>query len=108
MERAVLALPVTPDALLLDACVIDLGCPQVGIINGDARCLSIAAASILAKVTRDRMMVDSHHEDPRYGFDRHKGYGTEGHIAALREHGLSSLHRRSFACLRPTGKDEAP
>ncbi|MDP9470671.1 MAG: ribonuclease HII [Chloroflexota bacterium] len=101
MERAVLALPVPPDALLLDACIIDLGCPQVGIVDGDARCLSIAAASILAKVTRDRMMVDCHHDDPRYGFNHHKGYGTAAHIAALRKHGLSPLHRHSFACLPP-------
>ena len=99
MERAVLALPVPPDALLIDACVVDLGCPQVGIIHGDAHCLSIAAASIIAKVTRDRMMVEHDATDPRYGFGRHKGYGTVSHLAAIRAFGLSPLHRRSFGCL---------
>lgn len=105
MERAVLALAIPPDALLLDACLIDLSCPQVGIVDGDAYCLSIAAASILAKVARDRMMAECHGRDPRYGFDRHKGYGTPAHIAALREHGLSRLHRRSFACLPRAAED---
>lgn len=99
MERAVLALPVPPEALLLDACVVDLGCPQVGIINGDAHCLSVAAASIIAKVARDRMMVEQDAADPRYGFARHKGYGTASHLAAIRAFGLSPLHRRSFGCL---------
>jgi ribonuclease HII len=97
MERAVLALPTAPSALLLDAAVTDLGLPQVGIIDGDATCLSIAAASIVAKVTRDRMMVDWHQVDNRYGFDQHKGYGTALHLRALRQHGPCALHRRSFA-----------
>jgi ribonuclease HII len=97
MERAVFALPQPPCVLLLDAAVTDLGLPQVGIIDGDATCLSIAAASIVAKVTRDRMMVDSHQMDSRYGFDQHKGYGTALHLAALRQHGPCALHRRSFA-----------
>jgi ribonuclease HII len=97
MERAVLALPETPCALLLDAAVTDLGMPQVGIIDGDATCLSIAAASIVAKVTRDRLMVECHQIDDRYGFDQHKGYGTALHLAALQHHGPCALHRRSFA-----------
>src|SRR5690606_38541845 len=77
MERAVLALPVPPDALLLDACTIDLDVPQVGAIDADAHCLSVAAASIVAKVTRDAMMVEHDAADPRYGFAGHKGYGTD-------------------------------
>jgi ribonuclease HII len=97
MERAVLALPRPPCALLLDAAVTDLGLPQVGIIDGDATCLSIAAASIVAKVTRDRLMMKCHQRDDRYGFDQHKGYGTALHLAALRQHGPCALHRRSFA-----------
>lgn len=97
MERAVLALPQAPCALLLDAAVTDLGMPQVGIIDGDATCLSIAAASIVAKVTRDRLMVECHQLDNRYGFDQHKGYGTALHLAALQQYGPCVHHRRSFA-----------
>jgi ribonuclease HII len=96
MERAVFALRGFPEVLLLDAFVTDLGIPQVGLIDGDARCLSIAAASIVAKVTRDRMMCDLHGIDRRYGFDQHVGYGTPAHLRALREHGPASFHRRSF------------
>lgn len=97
MQRAVLALPRQPDALVLDACVLDLGLPQVGLINGDATCLSIAAASIVAKVVRDRFMIEAHAADPRFGFDAHKGYGTSEHFRALACHGPGSLHRRCFA-----------
>lgn len=96
MERAVWALPVAADALLLDAFMIDSDLPQHGIIDGDALCLSIAAASVIAKVTRDRIMVDAHRCDDRYGFDRHKGYGAPTHLEALRRHGPCSLHRRCF------------
>lgn len=96
MERAVLALADEPDALLLDACVVDLGLPQVGPIRADASCLSVAAASIVAKVARDRMMVDQCRLDPRYGFSLHKGYGTAVHLAALRRYGPSAIHRRCF------------
>lgn len=101
MERAVLALPLAPDALLLDACVLDLGLPQVGLIDADARCLSVAAASIVAKVTRDRLMAEVDRLDPRYGFARHKGYGSSYHQARLAEHGPGPLHRRCFA---PVGR----
>lgn len=96
MERAVFGLDVEPDVLLLDAFVTDLDMTQVGLIDGDARCLSIAAASIVAKVTRDRLMIALHHSDCRYGFDRHVGYGTREHLVALREHGPAWFHRRSF------------
>ncbi len=103
MERAVLSLPVEPHALLIDATTLDLGLPQVGLIDGDARCLSIAAASILAKVTRDRIMVSHDARDPRYGFAVHKGYATRSHLAALMKHGPSALHRKTFAPVAQAG-----
>lgn len=97
MKRAVTALTPRPDVLLVDAFTIpDLSVPQRPIPQGDRRCSAIAAASILAKVTRDRLMHASHVEDPRYGYDRHKGYATAAHLNALRRHGYSPLHRRSF------------
>lgn len=96
MERAVLGLSCEPDALLLDAFVTDLSIPQIGLIDGDALCLSIAAASIVAKVTRDRLMFALHEADCRYGLDQHVGYGTRAHMSALRAHGPASFHRRSF------------
>lgn len=101
MQRAVLALPVEPEALVLDATTLDLDLPQVGLINGDAICLSVAAASIVAKVTRDRFMIECHEADPRFGFATHKGYCTEDHLTALALHGPCRLHRRSFA---PVGR----
>lgn len=97
MERAVWALPCVADALLIDAFTLDSDLPQHGIIDGDALCLSIAAASVIAKVTRDRIMVEAHRRDKRYGFDRHKGYGAPSHLDALRRHGPCGLHRRCFA-----------
>ncbi len=108
MERAVLSLPLEPDALLIDATTLDLGMPQVGLIDGDARCLSIAAASIVAKVTRDRLMIDYDARDPRYGFAAHKGYATPAHLEALARYGPSAIHRRSFApvAMAPQGACE--
>lgn len=100
MERAVSMLPMQPDALLLDAVVTDLGLPQVGLIDGDACCLSIAAASIVAKVLRDRLMEACHTKDSRYSFHRHKGYGTAVHLEAIERYGPCWLHRRSFAPVR--------
>jgi ribonuclease HII len=97
MERAIAALPVCPEALLLDATTLDVDLPQVGLIDGDARCISIAAASIVAKVTRDRFMIECHGVDPRFGFAIHKGYCTAEHLAALERHGPCRHHRRSFA-----------
>jgi ribonuclease HII len=103
MERAVFGLGSDPHALMLDAFVTDLPMPQVGLIDGDALCLSIAAASIVAKVTRDRLMIALHEFDCRYGFDQHVGYGTKAHLCALEKHGPAEFHRRSFrpvqACL---------
>lgn len=100
MEQAVLALPCTPDALLLDAMIIDLGLPQIGLIDGDAQSASIAAASIVAKVTRDALMVECDSSWPAYGFRQHKGYGVASHLAALAQFGPCPLHRRSFAPVR--------
>jgi ribonuclease HII len=101
MRCALDQLSPAPQALLLDAIQLPgLKVPQRSLIKGDARCLSIAAASIIAKVTRDRYMLALHEEYPHYGFDQHKGYGTPVHLAALRNHGATSHHRRSFAPVR--------
>ena len=97
MERAVLQLDVQAGALLIDACVIDLGLQQLGPIDGDALSLSIAAASIVAKVTRDRLMIDLALTETRYGFELHKGYCSPLHKARLAEHGPSVHHRRCFS-----------
>jgi ribonuclease HII len=97
MRRAVLALAPLPDAVLVDAFRIpDLPIAQRGVLHGDRRCAAIAAASIVAKVSRDRQMMAEHSNDPRYGYDRHKGYATAEHRAAVERFGYSSLHRRSF------------
>lgn len=101
MKDALAHLSLAPQALLLDALVLrDVALPQRALIKGDARCLSIAAASVIAKVTRDRLMVQLHKEYPAYGFDQHKGYGTPAHLAALRTVGVTAHHRRSFAPVR--------
>jgi ribonuclease HII len=97
MRRAVLALAPLPDAVLVDAFRIpDLPIAQRGVMHGDRRCAAIAAASIVAKVSRDRQMLAEHSNDPRYGYDKHKGYATAEHRAAVERFGYSSLHRRSF------------
>ena len=97
MRRAVMALAPLPDVVLVDAFRIpDLMMAQRGVLHGDRRCSAIAAASIVAKVTRDREMLAYHAEDPRYGYDRHKGYATADHLAAVARYGYSTLHRRSF------------
>lgn len=98
MRAALTQLSLQPQALLLDALTLpDIILPQRPLIKGDARSLSIAAASIIAKVTRDRLMVELHQQYPVYGFDRHKGYGTQAHLAALHRYGATPEHRRSFA-----------
>ena len=97
MRRAVLALVPLPDLVLVDAFrVPELPMAQRGVPHGDRRCSAIAAASIVAKVTRDRLMLDLHGRDPRYGFDRHKGYATADHLDAVARFGYSGVHRRSF------------
>ena len=101
MREALAQLTIPPQALLLDAIHLPgIELLQRSIIKGDALCLSIAAASIIAKVTRDRMMIQMHEHFPAYGFAQHKGYGTEYHLVALREHGATPHHRRSFAPVR--------
>lgn len=101
MKDALARLSPAPQALLLDALLLrDVDLPQRSLIKGDARCLSIAAASVIAKVTRDRLMLQLHQEYPDYGFDQHKGYGTPAHLAALQEHGATLHHRQSFAPVR--------
>ena len=97
MRQAVLALVPLPDLVLVDAFRIpDLPMAQQQVIHGDRRSAAIAAASIVAKVTRDRLMMALHASDPRYGFDRHKGYATADHLAAVARHGYSPAHRRTF------------
>ena len=97
MQRAVLTLAPLPDFVLVDAFrVPDLPMAQRAVVHGDARCTVIAAASIIAKVTRDRMMLELHVRDPRYGFDRHKGYATRVHLDAVSRFGYSEVHRQSF------------
>ncbi len=97
MQRAVMALMPQPDMVLVDAFRIpDLPMAQRGVIKGDRRCAAIAAASIVAKVTRDREMRALHQRDPRYGFERHKGYATAEHLEAVARFGYSDAHRRSF------------
>ena len=91
-------LDVKPDLIIIDALqhIDTAGVPYESIIKGDAKCYSIAAASILAKVTRDRIMREWDQVYPQYGFIQHKGYGTAKHISAIKEYGLCPIHRRSF------------
>ena len=97
MRRAVMAVAPLPDLVLVDAFRIpNLMMAQRGVLHGDRKCAAIAAASIVAKVTRDREMLAHHAADPRYGYDRHKGYATADHLAAVARYGYSALHRRSF------------
>lgn len=97
MQRAVMSLVPLPDIVLVDAFrVPGLPMAQRPVVHGDASCTAIAAASIVAKVTRDRAMVELHGTDPRYGFDRHKGYATRDHLDAVGRFGYSAAHRRSF------------
>jgi ribonuclease HII len=97
MVMAVANLKPRPDFLLIDGNVgIGWNCAQKAIVQGDARSVSIAAASIVAKVSRDRLMHGYHEAFPQYGFDRHKGYPTAAHCAAIARHGPCPIHRRSF------------
>lgn len=97
MRQAICKLNPAPDMLLVDAVTIpEVTTKQVGIVKGDAKSVSIAAASILAKVTRDHMMVELDEAYPEYGFAQHKGYGSAAHIEALKKYGPCPIHRESF------------
>jgi ribonuclease HII len=98
MLEALHGLGVEPDLVITDFVKLPgLTCPQRNLVDGDQRCATVAAASIVAKVTRDRLMVDADKQFPEYGFARHKGYATPDHLAALDRHGPCPLHRRSFS-----------
>ncbi len=98
MRTSLAALSIAADAALIDGKPVpNFPIPHRGIVKGDSLSLSIAAASIIAKVERDRLMRDFARQWPDYGFDRHKGYGTKQHLAALQKHGPCPIHRRSFA-----------
>lgn len=97
MEIAINKLSIKPDYLLLDAMKLPLPISQESIIKGDSKSVSIAASSVIAKVTRDRMMVEMGNEYPMYGFEQHMGYGTKFHLEALQKHGITEHHRKSFA-----------
>lgn len=97
MKRAVAQLSITPDQLLIDGNrLCDFGIPAESVVHGDSLSASIAAASVLAKVTRDDYMLEQARCYPEYGFDIHKGYGTKAHYAALEQHGASPIHRTTF------------
>ena len=101
MQRALEQLSVGPQHLLIDALrLLSVEIPQTALIKGDVRCLSIAAASVLAKSSRDALMRQLDDLYPGYGFARHKGYGTRAHLEALKSLGPCSIHRRSFAPLK--------
>ncbi|RWZ60510.1 ribonuclease HII [Halobacillus fulvus] len=100
MKRAVAALNQKPDHLLIDAMELDMETSQQSIVKGDQRSVSIAAASIIAKVTRDRYMAELHEAYPAYQFKSNQGYGTKEHLQALEEFGATAHHRRSFSPVR--------
>ena len=103
METAVSKLPLQPEFVLIDGNRIPKGMdPSTteSIVKGDGKSLVIAAASVIAKVVRDRMMLDLHKEYPQYGFDKHKGYGVPQHLAAIKKYGPCPQHRRTFAPIK--------
>jgi len=102
MNQALAQLRPQPEHVLVDGLPVkSLRFPQMALVKGDARSFTIAAASVLAKVSRDRLMLEYDRRFPAYGFAAHKGYGTARHLAALAEHGPCAIHRRSFAPLKP-------
>ena len=107
MNNALAQLQPAPEHALVDGRPVKtMPVPHTAIVQGDARSYSIAAASVLAKVTRDRLMLEFDRQWPKYGFAGHKGYGTAQHLAAIAEHGPCPIHRRSFAPLKPTTQRE--
>ncbi len=102
MNEALAQLNPPPQHALVDGRPVrTMRVPQTAIVKGDARSYSIAAASVLAKVTRDRLMLGFHAQFPEYGFDEHKGYGTVKHLAAIEQFGACAIHRKTFAPLKP-------
>jgi len=101
MLMAISELKAPPDYLLIDALTLGMNIPQKPLIKGDSRSASIAAASIIAKTTRDRIMLGCHEKYPVYGFDGHKGYGARSHMEAIRKHGPCPIHRKSFRGVLP-------
>lgn len=97
MLAAVIQLDPNPDYLLIDAVKLGTPYPSESLIKGDARSITIAAASIIAKVTRDRLMKEISHKHPEYGFSSNMGYGTAEHLDALKQHGVTPFHRKTFA-----------
>ena len=109
MERACEALAPQPDYLLLDAITLPrVAIPQKPLVRGDSRSHSIAAASILAKVTRDRLMLELHEKHPQYNFRKHKGYGTREHLALLQQYGPCAAHRKTFHPVSALLRGEVP
>ena len=106
MKIAISNLSVKPEHVLIDAVKLDLDVPSTPIIKGDAKSTSIAAASVIAKVTRDRMMCDLDKEYPEYGFASHKGYPTKKHIEAVKEHGVLDFYRFTFSPISEIIKEE--
>jgi ribonuclease HII len=106
MNDALARLRPAPEHALVDGRPVKtMTVPQTAIVQGDARSYSIAAASVLAKVARDHLMLEFDRQWPKYGFAEHKGYGTEQHLAAIAAHGPCPIHRRSFAPLRPVQRE---
>lgn len=101
LRQAVIQLPLKAEAAIIDTMSLSIPhCTVVSVTRGDSKIVSVAAASIIAKVTRDRYMNKIHQQDDRFGFSQHKGYGTTYHRQQLQRHGISSFHRRSFAPMR--------
>ena len=97
MKRAVEGLSIKPDLAYIDGNRMpNTGVKEVTIVKGDSKCMSVAAASIIAKVSRDRFMLEMAEKYPQYQFEKHKGYGTKAHMDALRQHGPSKIHRKQF------------
>lgn len=105
MKEAVNNLDIKPEHLLIDAVKLDIDINSTSIIKGDAKSASIAAASIIAKVTRDRMMIELSEMYPEYGFEKHKGYGTKAHIEAVKKFGVKDFYRFTFAPISDLIKD---
>ena len=108
MKEAVQNSKIKPEHILVDAMPLSLDVPTTSIIKGDAKSITIAAASVIAKVTRDRMLVELDKEYPMYDLKHNKGYGTKKHIEALREYGITKYHRLSFAPVKENSSKILP